>query len=343
VSRAAIASRLRTAAASHEAVILAVIVAIVIALTIANPTFLSLANVFDILRLMTVSGILALGALLVIISGGVDVSFPAIADTAAFMAATILVAAHFQGSGLVLYGIAVPMGVLLGLINGFVVGWFRIPTLIVTLGTQSLFYGATLYFLGGVSIFNLPAGTIALAQSSLITVHSATGAGTSSLSPTILILVVAAALVSLLLSKTTLGRTIYAMGGNSAVVERSGISLRRVNLAIYGMVGGLAAVAGATNATLFRNANPIGLQGQELGIIAAVVLGGAAITGGRGSVTGTMLGVLLISIVQNSLVLVGIPATWQNVVVGVVLAIGITVPAARSARRARVAGGASAL
>ncbi|MCU1660857.1 MAG: putative transporter permease protein [Pseudonocardia sp.] len=330
---------LRRSVRTQEFVIFAVIVVFCAVIDTLNPAFLSLSNVFELLRLVTVSGILALGVLLVLISGGVDVSFPAIADTSVFVGATILVSAHFQGSAVVLYLISLPFGILMGLLNGFFVARFRLPTLIVTLGTSSLYYGAELYFLGGVSIFDLPQGTAEYSQASLVTVPTASGIGTTALHPAILILVVLAGAVSLLLNKTTLGRAIHALGDNPAVAERSGIRVARVRYFVYATVGALAAIAGATNASLLRNANPISLQGSELAIIAAVVLGGALITGGKGTVTGTLLGVLLIGIVDNSLVLVGVPTTWQNVVIGVVLLGGTVVPAVRAWRRRRVAGG----
>jgi simple sugar transport system permease protein len=330
---------IRRAFRSQELVIAGVIVVLSLVITVLNPTFLSLSNLFDIVRLATVSGILALGVLLVLISGGVDVSFPAIADTAVFVAATILVATHFHGSGMALYLLALPFGIGMGLINAFFISRFRVPTLIVTLGTSSLFYGAELYFIGGVSIFSLPQGAPDISHGSLMTVSAASGTGTTSLNPSVLILVALAVVVSLLLNKTTLGRSIYAIGDNRDVAERSGIRVARVQYFIYGSVGALAAIAGVTNASLYRNANPVSLQGTELAVIAAAVLGGTAITGGKGTVIGTLLGVLLISIIENSLVLVGVPTTWQNVVVGLVLLIGTGVPAIRALRRRSILAG----
>jgi simple sugar transport system permease protein len=170
-------------------------------------------------------------------------------------------------------------------------------------------------------------------------VHNATGAGSTSLHPAVLILVVLAFGTSWVLSRTTLGRQLYALGGAPDVAERSGVNVRALQYAIYGTVGGLAAIAGVTYASLYRNANPVGLRGAELGVIAAVVLGGAAVTGGRGTVLGALLGVLLVGIVQNSLVLVGLPATWQQVAVGAVLIIGTAVPAWRALRQRRPGAG----
>ena len=108
-----------------------------------------------------------------------------------------------------------------------------------------------------------------------------------------------------------------------------------LGLFIYGFAGVLAAIAGVTHAALYRNANPTSLHGTELDAIAAVVIGGAAITGGSGTVLGTLLGVLLLTIIRNSLILVGIPSEWQRFVVGIVLIIGVSIPAIRSARLQR--------
>jgi simple sugar transport system permease protein len=338
----AASTRTRRLLRSNEFTILAAIIVLATAITSINPAFLSLGNIFDLLRMVTTSGILALAVLLVLISGGVDVSFPAIANVSAFAAATLMVAIQFQGSGLVFYLLAVPLGVLLGLVNGFFIARYRTPTLIVTLGTSSLYYGAALFFLGGQSIFSLPSGTIEFSQASLVSVPNPTGNGSNSLHPAVLLLVALAVLVWLLLNKTALGRQMYALGGNRVVAERSGVNLRGLQYFVYGTVGGLAAIAGVTFASLYRSANPVGLQGSELQVIAAVVLGGAAISGGRGTVLGALLGVLLVGILQNSLVLVGLPATWQQIAVGLVLIIGTAVPAIRAIRhRRRAQGGAS--
>lgn len=126
-----------------------------------------------------------------------------------------------------------------------------------------------------------------------------------------------------------IGRGIYAIGGNREVAERSGFNVRRIEHVIYGMVGVFASVAGVTQVALYRNANPAALMGAELEVIAAVVLGGAAITGGYGRVTGALLGLFLITILKSSLVLVGIPSEWQKVAVGIALIVGISVPAIR--------------
>jgi simple sugar transport system permease protein len=115
------------------------------------------------------------------------------------------------------------------------------------------------------------------------------------------------------------GRGIYAMGGNAEAAERCGFNVARLRFLIYGLVGALAGVAGIIHAATFRNANPFDLVGTELTVIAAAVLGGATITGGRGTVPGTVLGVLVIVVMNNSLVLLGIPAYFQRVAIGLII------------------------
>lgn len=330
---ATILPRLRTT----EGTVLLTIIAVSAVITMLNPAFLTVGNLFDLLRLLTVQGIFALAVLVVLISGGVDVSFPAIGNVSAFIIAHLFLRTEFDGPAWVFYALAIPVGVIFGLLNGYIVGRFKVPALIVTLGTSSLFYGGALYFLGGAAIFDLPAGTIALSRDSLITVPAASGAGTTSLHPTFLILVFLAIATALWLNFTRSGRQVYAVGGNSAVAERQGVRVLRVQCIVYGFAGGIAAIGGVTYATLYRSANPVSLQGSELAVIAAVVLGGALITGGRGTVTGAMLGVVLIAIVENSLVLVGVPATWQRVAVGIVLIVGTGLPAWRALRARRSA------
>jgi simple sugar transport system permease protein len=139
-----------------------------------------------------------------------------------------------------------------------------------------------------------------------------------------------------------IGRGVYAMGGSREVAERTGFNLRRIEFIIYGAVGVLAAIAGVTQAAFVRHANPAALLGSELDVIAAVVLGGAAITGGRGSVIGALLGVLFVTIMTSSLILVGIPSDWQKFFVGIALIIGTGVPAIRAQRAQRRALAATA-
>ena len=132
------------------------------------------------------------------------------------------------------------------------------------------------------------------------------------------------------------GRSIYAIGGDVEAARRAGIKVERTQLAVYLIVGAIAAIAGMIYMIMGRSASPQELVGDELDIIAAVVLGGASIFGGRGSVRGTVLGVLLIQIINNSLILVGVPSAWQRTAVGVLLVLGVGLQAVSARRSAKV-------
>ena len=124
------------------------------------------------------------------------------------------------------------------------------------------------------------------------------------------------------------------MGGNTEAAQRSGFNVTRLRFLIYGLVGALSGIAGIIHAATLRNANPFDLVGTELTVIAAVVLGGAHITGGRGTVTGTVLGVLLIVVMNNSLILLGIPSYYQRVVIGLIIIVSTAVTSQRGLRQA---------
>lgn len=328
---------LKRALRSQEFVIAVAIVLLSALITFINPAFLTLGNFYDLLRFMTIDGLLALGVLLILISGGVDVSFPAIASASSYIVLTFLIREGLAPSLWVIYLLAIAIGLLMGLLNGIFVNSFRLPTLIVTLGTSSLYFGLVLFFLGSRALFNVPPSLTAFSRMSLHTVPAPSNVGTTALHPAILLLVAGALGVHFLLRYTMIGRGTFALGGSYEVTVRTGFNVRRIEYIIYGLAGALAAVAGMTFAALYRQANPVGLRGTELDVIAAVVLGGASIMGGSGSVIGALLGVLLLTIIRTSLVLVGIPSDWQRFVVGIILIIGVSVPALRALRQERQA------
>ncbi len=302
------------------------------AIGLANPAFWSFATLFDLCQSSTVMGLFALGVLVVLVSGGIDVSFAAIGAFSMYVTSKVLLALDFQGSAAVAFLLAGAIGMSLGLFNGIFIALFRLPTLIVTLGSASLFRGFLLAFIGTTIVNNLPEGMIRFSKLTLWerTLPDGTVAGLPS---SFLLLAVAALLVAFLLQGTMLGRGIYAMGGNLVAAERAGFRIRREQLFIYGLVGVLSGVAGLVHACTMRNANPFDLVGLELNVIAAVVLGGASITGGRGTVLGTVLGVLLIVTINNSLILLDIPSYWQKVVTGLVILVSTAITARTAGRR----------
>jgi len=318
---------------NNEGVLALIIVALVVVMSLVNSEFFAVSTLFSVLRNSLVEIVFALGVLIVIISGGIDVSFPVIGIFAGYTTIVLAQRGEFDLGVIGAFLVAMVIGLLLGLVNGGLIARFRLPTLIVTLGTQGIFRGVLLAYVGSKYIAELPADIAELSTTDLL-VHQQ-GSSSSRLHVFIVPVVLLCLAVHWLLQRTLFGRGVYALGGDSESARRAGFPVVRLQVAIYGLVGVLAGIAGVMHVTLSRNANPYELAGTELDIIAAVVLGGASILGGRGSVVGTVLGVLLISLIQNSLILMGVPGTWQRAAVGVLLVVGVSVQALGARRRAR--------
>ncbi|MBL3688174.1 ABC transporter permease [Leucobacter zeae] len=324
-------SRLRASTFSSELVLVGIIVLLVVVMSLVNPTFFTVHTLFSILRSALVPMVLALGVLLVIISGGIDVSFPAIAIFAAYTTVFLAQQGQFDPGLIGVLVVAIAIGSVLGLVNGAVIARFRLPTLIVTLATQGIFKGVLLAYIGSRYIADLPGSVSDLSTSSLIAVEGSRSYLPMAAVP-VVVLVVA---VSLLLRKTMFGRGLYAIGGDIEGARRAGFPVVRFQVLLYVLAGAIAAVGGIVHVVLGQNANPQDLVGTELDVIAAVVLGGASIFGGRGSVVGTVLGVLLVQIINNSLILMGVPTAWQRAAVGMLLALGVGVQAIMARRAAK--------
>lgn len=251
----------------------------------------------------------------ILAAGGIDVSFTAIAALSMY-SVTQVVVTYFPAAPILLVFVAAAVGGgLLGLINGFLVHQLKAPSLIVTIGTQYLFRGFLLTFVGTVWILSLPEQMDSFGKIALFEFASPRGARVI-LPAFFLILLAAAGLTWWIMNRTLMGRAIFAVGGNLQVAERLGYNLRAIRFFIFSYTGALAGLAGMIHVCSNRLANPFDLVGTEIDVIAAVVLGGARITGGTGTVTGTLLGVLLVVVINNVLIMAGVPSTWQRVAVG---------------------------
>src|SRR5690606_14453681 len=228
---------------------------------------------------------------------------------------------------------ACAIGILLGAFNAFIVERFKMIPLIVTLGTASIIRGLVLGLLGTsiVNINKMPKELIAFGKHDLATATAANGA-TVGLTAMVLVCLGVAALMHLALRHTMIGRSVYAYGGDPESARRAGVDIRRTIFFVYCTAGLLAGFAGLLQASMIWQANPRDFIGWELDVIAAVVLGGASIFGGRGSVLGTMLGVFTLVMIKNSLILMKVDTTWQRVVVGAII-IGATAITAWRDRR----------
>jgi simple sugar transport system permease protein len=294
---------------------LALIVLVCLVVGAINPNFFQLPVLFDIVRACTVLGLFALGVLIVLAAGGIDVSFAAIAALTMY-SITKLVLNYFPDTHIAVLLVAgAASGAVLGVLNGLLVHWLKAPSLIVTIGTQYLYRGILLTFVGTVFFMNVPAPMDAFGKLALWRFDTPQGLHVV-LPATVLVLAAAAVLTWWLLNRTLIGRAVYAIGGSLAIAERLGYNLRTVHIFVFAYAGFLSGLAGIVHVSSTRLANPFDLVGNELDVIAAVILGGARITGGSGTVGGTLLGVVLVTLINNVLILAGVPSTWQKVIIG---------------------------
>ncbi len=314
----------------NETLVGLTIIGLCLVIGLSNPTFLSIGYLFDLLRSSIVMGIFAMGVLIVIVSGGIDVSFTAVAVFAMYSTVKLMLAYAPNSPIWVGFVLSAIIGLGLGLVNAFFIAKFRLPTLIVTLGTLSMIHGFLLFAIGNRIIRDVPPSWTAFARTALVQVPLERG--TASLHPAVFITLSVIVITWVLLKYTMLGRSIYALGGAPDAAERAGFNITRIQVFIYAFVGLLSGIAGMTFGSLARQANPQDIVGLEMGVIAAVVLGGAQLTGGKGTVVGTVLGVALVTIANNSLILIGVPAVWQRVVIGIIILVGTGIPAVQARR-----------
>lgn len=320
---------------TNEFVVFVIFVTLSLVVGLINPAFFSISTVFDILRASIVYFIMAFGLLPIIIYGGIDISFVAIAAFTSYTTHMLLLKLGYQGGILLYYVIACGMGLLAGLLNGFLVNRFKLPVFDVSLATFTMWYGFTLFFIGATANFDLPEGTVGYYAKFVITAQDPI-VGETGLHVAVIYVVLIGLFLWWALKYTTIGRGVYAIGGDREVAVRSGFNMTLITMIIFGFMGVLSAVAGVTQGFLSRYFNPVIFIGQPLDVLAAVILGGAAITGGRGSVLGTVLGVLVIQLISRTLILTGIPVEWQRLVVGIILVLFISIPALRERRAKRV-------
>ena len=220
-------------------------------------------------------------------------------------------------------------GALMGALNGFIIVKYKFPSLIVTLGTSSLFSGILLGTFEAARM-DLPPTLQRFAELSLLTVkNEKTGLG-STLPMTFLILVAVYIIAYLVLNYTMVGRGVYAIGGDEISAERAGFNVKKIRFGIFVVNGMIASIAGLCYAVMSMRYLPNEYAGGEMVVIAAIILGGTRMTGGIGTLKGCILGTLLLTMVTNSLILVGISVYWQKVFIGAIIIIGTAIPAIQS-------------
>lgn len=312
-------------------IFLVLIIMIIAIQVISGGQLLEPSTVVTILRSMVVDGMFAMICLIVMVSGGFDLSFPAIAALAYSVSTTICVNAGIDNVfvGFLLAGI---IGCVMGMLNGVIIANFSLNTMIVTLGTQTFFMGLSMGVLQMKEITStLPKSFRALGELSLFTVTNSAGL-TSNMTAMFIPFVILCIITSFILNKTMFGRALYAIGGNEVSAERAGYNVKRVKFILYTVVGGVAGLIGMVRVCMARQSIPKALVGKEMTIIPAVILGGASIFGGEGSVFGTVTAVAIITVVSNSMLLVGISSYWQDFFNGLIILIGVTISALQAMR-----------
>ncbi|MFD1861740.1 ABC transporter permease subunit [Planococcus sp. FY231025] len=283
------------------------LIAIVVIITILNPSFLSVNNLLNVFRQVSINALIAFGMTFVILTGGIDLSVGSI------LALTGAVTAGLMSGGMdpvlaMLVGLL--LGAILGAINGVIIAKGKVAPFIATLATMTIYRGLTLVYTEGRPISGL-GDSVAFQM---------LGKGYFLGIPVpVVTMIISFAILYFILKKTTFGRRVYAVGGNEEASILSGINADRIKIYVYSLVGLLAGLASLILTSRLNSAQPTAGEMFELDAIAAVVLGGTSLTGGRGWIVGTLIGALIIGVLNNGLNLIGVSSFFQQVVKGAVI------------------------
>ncbi|MBB5221514.1 simple sugar transport system permease protein [Amaricoccus macauensis] len=297
--------------------------------------FLTLPNIIDLLETYSVQAIIAMGLFVVLVSGGIDISFAATASVAQYCAALLAARAGLPAPVVIVAGLTV--GAALGCLNAALIHYLRITSIIATISMMSITFSLLMYFSGGRSIYDLPDW-----WTTRVTFYRTELESGDIVRITLPIVVMAAvALITwVLMTRASVGRQIYAMGGNPEAARRVGAKIGLLTFFAYGYLGVLAALGGMLQAHRVGESVPNAMVNTELAVLSAAVLGGASLNGGAGTVPGVLLGIVLLAILQNGLNLLGVSSYFFQIVIGITILVStsITVISSRRGRRHRILG-----
>lgn len=283
-------------------------------ITIINSNFLTANNLLNLLLQVTSNALIAFGMTFVILTGGIDLSVGSILALSSALTAGLL------GSGMpvaLAILISLILGCILGMMNGVLISYGKLAPFIVTLATMTIFRGATLVYTNGNPITKGLSDTFLfqfLGQGYIVGIPF----------PVIIMFIVFIVLY-VLLHKTAFGKSVYAIGGNEKAAYISGVKLNKVKIIIYSISGMMASISGLIITSRLSSAQPTAGASYEMDAIAAVVLGGTSLSGGKGRILGTLIGALIIGVLNNGLNIIGVSAFWQQVVKGVVILIAVLI------------------
>ena len=300
------------------------LIVLCIVISVLEPAFLTPSNLFNVMRQVSIYGLLAVGMSFVVLTGGIDLSIGSLLALAGLVCAAVekggtgllTGAAAGQAGGLGLpaaIGAALAVGLFGGLLQGLAVSKLKVPPFIVTLGGLSVFRGAALVFSGGQPI------------SAFRKAYTFWGQGLIGPVPVPVILFLASALIGyIVLRYTKYGRHIYAVGGNLEAARLSGLNVDRLVLSVYVLMGFFAGLSGYVLSARLNSAEQVAGVGYELTVIAGVVIGGTSLTrGGEGGVLGTVVGVVLMGVLSNGLTLLNVSSYYQQIVIGLIIVFAV--------------------
>ena len=317
---------------SNELYVALAVFILCIVIGLRNSNFFTIHTLFNAARAAVVPGIMVFAVKLGIIAGGIDVSFPAIAMSSMFLTSRYFDSINFTGPVVLPILMSIGIGTVLGMFNGVIIALFKLPAFIVTLGTAHVYQGLFVWLIGAAAVERLPPPMEDMSRAEILRI--AGEVHTSSLPVTFWFLLGTIILVYFILNFTMLGRGIYAVGGDRVSAERAGFSVKGITIFVYTFIGFCSGMAGILHAIQSRRSVPTDIVGSELLIIAACVLGGTNIGGGRGTVLGSVLGLTLITIARNNLVMMGVPSTAQALVVGIIIVTGTGISAYQAMKKA---------
>ena len=311
------------------------LIVLMVLFAIVQPRFLSSINLFNVMRQVSITGLLAVGMTFVILTAGIDLSIGSLVAFAGLVAAAVAKGGMQDrftvGEGGAGYGwelaalAAVAVGLVGGYIQGFAITRLKVPPFVVTLGGMSAFRGAALLFAAGGPISGFE--------------PSFTWWGQGKVGPVpvpVIIFLLAAALAHIVLRYTRYGRKVYAVGGNPEAARLSGLNVRRTLCSVYVIMGFFAGLAAFVLAARLNSAEAVAGTGYELTVIASVVIGGTSLFGGSGTIFGTVIGSLLIGVLLNGLVLMNVSSYIQQIVIGVIIVLAVAFDTFAKSRRRKV-------
>lgn len=314
------------------------LIAIIVVFSFLSPYYFTVNNFLIMASHVAIFGLLAIGMLLVILNGGIDLSVGSTLGLAGVVAGWLMQGVHLDALGVILYPpvwvvvvLTCLLGAVVGAVNGVLIAFLRVPAFVATLGVLYVARGIALLMTNGLTFNNL-GGRPELGNTGFdwLGFNRLGGVPIG-----VIVLAVLAILCGVMLSRSAFGRWLYASGGNERAADLSGVPVKFVKVTVYVLSGICAAIAGLVLSSQLTSAGPTAGTTYELTAIAAVVIGGAALTGGRGTIRGTMLGAFVIGFLSDGLVIIGVSAYWQTVFTGAVIVLAVLLNSLQYGKRAR--------